>query len=366
MDDITWMRHCLALAERAVGHTSPNPMVGAVIVDADGLVAEGWHERPGTAHAEVVALRQARDRSQGATLYVNLEPCNHTGRTPPCTEAIIAAGIRRVVVGMVDPNPLVAGQGVAHLRAAGLTVDVGVLEADCQQLNEAFSFSIVQQRAFGLWKYAMTLDGKTAAVTGDSRWISGIAARAWVHQQRSRVDAVVIGGQTVRQDDPQLTCRHVAGRNPLRVVLSHRLNLPRNAQLWHIEEAPTLVYCEAPDPLMANYLTARGVEVIVLDELSPRVVAADLYQRGKMQILWECGGTLAAEAIASGAIQKVAAIVAPKLIGGEAAPTPLEGQGIPLMQEALAIINTQWQLLGDDVLLTGYLAPRPEETQEIG
>ncbi len=154
----------------------------------------------------------------------------------------------------------------------------------------------------------------------------------------------------------------MAGRNPLRVVLSHRLNLPRNAQLWHIEDAPTLVYCEAPDPLMANYLSARGVEVLVLEELSPHSVAEDLYQRGKMQALWECGGTLAAEAIASGAIQKVAAIIAPKLIGGEAAPTPLEGQGLSLMDHAWSVINTQWQLLGEDALLTGYLAPRPEET----
>lgn len=363
--DRYWMQHCLSLAEHALGHTSPNPLVGSVIVAGQDRIAEGWHVCPGEPHAEAVALQQAGDRARGATLYVNLEPCNHTGRTPPCSEAIIKAGIQRVVVGMSDPNPLVAGQGIARLRQAGISVTEGVLEADCRRLNEAFCFSIVERRAFGLWKYAMTLDGKIAAASGDSQWVSGVAARTWVHQQRAIADAVVVGGRTVWHDDPRLTCRLAAGRNPWRVVLSHRLNLPRNAQLWQTEVAPTVVYCEVPEPLMRDHLVDLGVDVVQVPELSPRAVAEDLYAQGKMMALWECGGTVAATALETGAIQKVAAFVAPKLIGGEAAPSPLAGLGRDRMAAAWTLRDLSWQHLGDDLLLQGYvnLAPGPEETE---
>ncbi|HEY9888040.1 MAG TPA: bifunctional diaminohydroxyphosphoribosylaminopyrimidine deaminase/5-amino-6-(5-phosphoribosylamino)uracil reductase RibD, partial [Candidatus Obscuribacterales bacterium] len=203
--DSHWMQRCLELARQGWGKTAPNPLVGAVVVQAGAVVGEGFHPAAGQPHAEVFALRAAGDRAQGATLYVNLEPCNHMGRTPPCTEAVMAAGIARVVVGMIDPDPRVAGGGVQRLQAAGLEVTVGVEEAACQQLNEAFSYSVQHQRPFGILKYAMTLDGKIAASSGHSAWVTGPAARTWVHQLRSRCDAVIVGGQTVRQDNPHLT-----------------------------------------------------------------------------------------------------------------------------------------------------------------
>jgi diaminohydroxyphosphoribosylaminopyrimidine deaminase/5-amino-6-(5-phosphoribosylamino)uracil reductase len=261
ISDQQWMERCLSLARSTPQRPSPNPRVSCVIVQGDRVVGEGVHPGAGQPHAEVLALQQAGSLARGATLYVNLEPCNHYGRTPPCTEAILAAGIRRVVVGMQDPNPLVAGKGIRRLQEAGIDVTVGVLERECQELNEGFAFAIVRQQCFGLLKYAMTLDGKSAAATGHSRWISNSLARQWVHQQRAWHDAVIVGSRTVWQDNPRLTCRlaELQGSQPLRVVLSRSLNLPPVAHLWQVEEAPTLVITEAPKihPLWGS-LASRG------------------------------------------------------------------------------------------------------------
>ena len=240
--DEIWMQRCRQLASQAAGKTAPNPLVGAVIVREGQVVGEGFHPGAGQPHAEVLALGAAGDRAAGATLYVNLEPCNHTGRTPPCTEAIMAAGIARVVVGMIDPDPRVAGGGVERLRQSGIEVTVGVEAAACQQLNEAFVHSVLQQRPFGILKYAMTLDGKIAASSGHSAWVTGPASRTWVHQLRSRCDAVIVGGQTVRQDNPRLTSHGQGDRNPLRIVMSRHLDLPAQAHLWEVSQAQTIVF----------------------------------------------------------------------------------------------------------------------------
>jgi diaminohydroxyphosphoribosylaminopyrimidine deaminase/5-amino-6-(5-phosphoribosylamino)uracil reductase len=256
--DRAWMQRCLTLAAQAAGHTAPNPLVGSVIVREGEVVGEGYHPQAGQPHAEVFALRAAGDRARGATLYVNLEPCNHTGRTPPCTEAILAAGIQRVVVGMVDPDPRVSGGGIARLRAAGLTVAVGVEEAACQRLNQGFVHRVQHQRPFGILKYAMTLDGKIAASSGHSAWVTSSAARAEVHRLRSQCDAVIVGGNTVRQDNPRLTS-HGQGRNPLRVVMSRHLDLPETAHLWDGAVAPTVVFCGPnPDGDRLAHLQAQG------------------------------------------------------------------------------------------------------------
>ncbi|WP_338038400.1 bifunctional diaminohydroxyphosphoribosylaminopyrimidine deaminase/5-amino-6-(5-phosphoribosylamino)uracil reductase RibD [Neosynechococcus sphagnicola] len=346
----------MELAKQALGQTAPNPLVGSLIVQAGEIVGEGFHPGAGQPHAEVWALRAAGERAEGATLYVNLEPCNHYGRTPPCSEAIVAAGIRKVVIGMVDPNPLVAGKGIAHLRQAGIEVVVGVEEAACQKLNEAFVHRILHQRPWGILKYAMTLDGKIATTSGHSTWITNSMARMEVHQLRAACDAVIVGSNTVRQDNPQLTSHQANAHNPLRVVMSRSLDLPSVAHLWQTEDAPTLVLTAVgTNPAFQQLLRQQGVEVIELSPLTPIQVMDYLYQRGFLSVLWECGGTLAARAIAEGAVQKILAFIAPKIIGGLTAPSPVGDLGFTTMTEALALERVTWRSIGSDLLVEGYL-----------
>ena len=350
------MRRCLELASRALGKTAPNPLVGAIIVNRGRVVGEGFHPQAGEPHAEVFALREADEKAAGATVYVNLEPCNHTGRTPPCTEALIAAGVRKVVVGMVDPDPRVSGGGISRLREAGIEVIVGVEEEACRQLNEAFIHRILYKRPFGILKYAMTLDGKIATTTGHSSWVTGVEARSFVHRLRGACDAVVVGGNTVRRDNPLLTMHQQGERDPLRVVMSRGLKLPLEAQLWDTSAARTLVLTQlGANPEMREMLLDKGVEVVELEELTPRGAIAFLYERELLSVLWECGGTLAAAAIADGAIQKVLAFIAPKLIGGKTAPSPLGDLGLTAMTDALLLERVSWQQIGNDLLIQGYL-----------
>ncbi|MFN6569638.1 bifunctional diaminohydroxyphosphoribosylaminopyrimidine deaminase/5-amino-6-(5-phosphoribosylamino)uracil reductase RibD [Dendronalium sp. ChiSLP03b] len=357
--DSLMMRRCLELARRALGRTSPNPLVGAVVVKNGEIVGEGFHPRAGEPHAEVFALRAAGDRARGATVYVSLEPCNHYGRTPPCSEGLIAAGVAKVVVGMVDPNPLVAGGGIARLRAAGVEVVVGVETEACQQLNEAFVHRILYKRPLGILKYAMTLDGKIATTSGHSAWITNQNARGEVHQLRAACDAVIVGGNTVRQDNPYLTSHQLGAHNPLRVVMSRHLNLPENARLWQTAEAPTLVLTEVgANPDFQKFLLKQGVEVVELTSLTPESAMIHLYERGFCSALWECGGTLAASAIAQGAVQKILAFIAPKIIGGSHAPTPVGDLGFSTMTEALSLERVRWRVVGSDCLVEGYLPQR--------
>ena len=354
--DRKMMQRCLELARRALGCTSPNPMVGAVIVKNGEIIGEGFHPKAGEPHAEVFALRDAGENARGATVYVNLEPCNHYGRTPPCSEALIAAGVSKVVVGMVDPNPLVAAGGIARLRSAGIEVVVGVEEEACQKLNEGFIHRIRYKKPLGILKYAMTLDGKIATSKGHSNWITNIAARKQVHKLRVGCDAVIVGGNTVRQDNPYLTSHQAEVHNPLRVVMSRSLDLPFNANLWDIREAPTLVLTEVgANSEFKEFLQSKGVEVVELTPLTPSVAMAFLYERGFCSVLWECGGILAANAITQGAIQKVLAFIAPKIIGGSDAPTPVGELGFAAMTEALQLERVTVKLVDSDLLIEGYL-----------
>jgi len=353
--DQQMMQRCLELAQNALGQTAPNPLVGAVVVQNGEIVGEGFHPKAGQPHAEVFALRDAGDRARGATVYVNLEPCSHYGRTPPCADALINAGVAKVVVGMVDPNPQVAGQGIARLRSAGIDVVVGVEEVACQTLNEAFVYRILHQRPFGILKYAMTLDGKIAATTGHSAWVTSPAARSIVHDLRSSCDAIVIGGNTVRRDNPLLTS-HGHGHNPLRVVMSRTLNLPVHAQLWQTDTAPTVVLTETGvQPDFQQQLRQHGVEVIEFASLTPTAVMTTLFDRGYLAVLWECGGTLAAQAIAEGAVQKILAFIAPKIIGGATAPSPVGDLGLTQMTEAIKLERVTWRSVDVDLLVEGYL-----------
>jgi diaminohydroxyphosphoribosylaminopyrimidine deaminase/5-amino-6-(5-phosphoribosylamino)uracil reductase len=341
-------------------------MVGSVVVSQSQIVGEGFHPGAGNPHAEVFALQAASDRASGATLYVNLEPCNHTGRTPPCTEAIINAGIRRVVIGHIDPDPRVSGSGVRRLQAAGIDVTVGVEEAACRRLNEAFVHSVQTGRPFGILKYAMTLDGKIAASSGHSAWVTSETSRTWVHRLRARCDAVIVGGQTVRQDNPRLTSHGQASHNPLRVVMSRYLDLPTTATIWHTEDAPTLVVCHPDaDPDTRAAIAQQGVEIIALPQVEPSAVMAILQDRGYRAVLWECGGRLSAQAIAQNCIQKIYAFIAPKIIGGTAAPTPIGELGLTQMTEAYGLEDLTVEPIDRDLLIQGYLSPSGQPSDSL-
>ena len=354
------MQRCLVLAQKAQGQTAPNPMVGAIVVQNSNIVGEGWHPGAGQPHAEVFALDAAGADAQGATIYVSLEPCNHYGRTPPCTEAVIAAGIKKVVIGMVDPNPLVAGGGIDRLRSAGIEVVTGVETQACEELNEGFIQRMRHQRPLGILKYAMTIDGKIATQTGHSAWVSSPDSRHYVHQLRSTCDAIVTGGNTLRYDNPLLTSHGAGQHNPLRVVLSRHLDLPAAAQLWDTSIAPTLVITalDTNQPLQ-RILRDRGVEVVILEQLTPDLVMKYLFDRGLSSVLWECGGTLAAAALRGGAIQKVLTFIAPKIVGGQATATPVGDLNILTMTDALNLERVTWEQIGGDMLMQGYLAPNP-------
>ncbi|NJN08089.1 MAG: bifunctional diaminohydroxyphosphoribosylaminopyrimidine deaminase/5-amino-6-(5-phosphoribosylamino)uracil reductase RibD [Richelia sp. RM2_1_2] len=354
--DRAMMRRCLELARRALGLTSPNPMVGAVIVKDGEIIGEGFHPKAGEPHAEVFALKAAGDNARGATIYVSLEPCNHYGRTPPCSEALVAAGVAKVVVGMVDPNPLVAGGGIDRLRSAGIEVVSGVEEEACRKLNEGFIHRILYKKPLGILKYAMTLDGKIATSTGHSVWVTNQDARNTVKELRAQCDAVVVGGNTVRQDNPRLTSRLLGAHNPLRVVMSRSLDLPSTAHLWQIQEAPTVVLTEpGANPDLQEFLRKQGVEVVELSPLTPDKAMTYLYDKGFCSVLWECGGILAASAIASRAVQKVLAFIAPKIIGGNNAPTPVGDLGFTTMTQALDLERVEMRIVGSDCLVSGYL-----------
>jgi len=347
------MHRALALASLAKGYTSPNPLVGALVVDSSGrLIGEGYHACAGLPHAEVGALAQAGVAARGGTLIVTLEPCCHQGRTPPCTDAVIAAGIERVVVALEDPDPRVAGGGISRLRSAGLEVITGVLKKQAAHQNRAFVHRVRTGRPWGVLKWAMSLDGRTALPNGESQWISGLKARTWVHQLRACCDAVIVGGGTVRADDPLLTSRGRRDPEPLRVVLSRSMELPLRAQLWKTDVAPTLL---AHGPEVSEGSVPRGPELLHLPVCDPDHLMRSLAARDCNQVLWECGPELAASAIQQHCVQELAAVVAPKLLGGQPARTPLGDLGLINLNQAKQLAMEQTIKLGDDLLLVSVL-----------
>ena len=359
---IPWMRRALQLAALAEGRTSPNPLVGAVVLDAQGrLVGEGFHARAGLPHAEPGALAQAGSSARGGTIVVTLEPCCHQGRTPPCTEAILAAGIQRVVVALTDPDPRVAGGGLQRLRDAGLEVISGILDAEAAHQNRAFVHRVRTGRPWGVLKWAMSLDGRTALPNGASQWISGPPARAWVHELRAQCDAVIVGGGTVRADDPLLTSRGRRSPEPLRVVLSRSLDLPLSAQLWQQTTAPTLVAHGGSAGVQAHAsqlagLQAKGVDLEQLDRCEPQQLLPALARRGCNRVLWECGPGLASAALQQGCVQEIAAVIAPKLLGGALARTPLGDLGFTAMDQVMSLNCEPGLSLGHDLLLKAQLS----------
>ncbi len=361
MTDTEYMRRALELARRGAGHVSPNPMVGAVIVKNGRIIGEGWHERIGGLHAERNALAHCTEDPAGATIYVTLEPCCHWGRTPPCTEAILENKLSRVVVGCLDPNPLVAGKGLQILRDAGISCDTGVLEDECLAINEVFFHYITHKRPFVLMKYAMTLDGKIAAVTGDSKWVTGDEARRHVQETRRRLSSIMVGIGTVLADDPMLNCRIEEGVDPIRVVIDSKLRIPLDSQIvTTARHIPTYVFAARANPDKELDLTNAGLHVIYAPEVGAERV--DLHQvlhhLGEMQIdsvLLEGGGTLNGTFMQLGLVDRVQAYIAPKLIGGADAKGPIGGDGIALMREAQALCSPTITRLGNDILIEGRI-----------
>ncbi len=359
--DEMYMREALRIARNAEGRTSPNPLVGAVIVRDGSIVAEGWHRKAGTPHAEVHALRMAGDLAKGATLYVTLEPCAHVGRTGPCAVAVRDAGIRRVVVAMGDPNPLVAGKGIQILRDAGVEVTVGVCEAEARQLNEVFLHWITTGRPFVVLKTAMTLDGKIATASGASKWITGEAARLRVHELRDRYDAILAGIGTALADDPSLTTRlpDRTGKNPVRIIVDSNARLPLTSNVVTDGQAQTIVAVTeaAPEERVAA-LRAHGVDVLTCGTGSHVDLVQLMQELGRREIasvLVEGGGTVNFSLLAAGLVDKVHAFVAPKIVGGRTAKTPVEGEGFAQLADSVQLTQLTAESVGGDVLLTGYV-----------
>jgi diaminohydroxyphosphoribosylaminopyrimidine deaminase / 5-amino-6-(5-phosphoribosylamino)uracil reductase len=361
--DVKWMRRALDLAAHARGRTSPNPMVGAVLVKSGEVVGEGFHAYAGSDHAEVAALREAEEAAMGATLYVGLEPCCHQGRTPPCVERIVGAGIRRVVAACEDPNPAVSGKGIEALRAAGLQVDVGVLTEEAAQLNEAFFTHIRTGRPFVILKAAASLDGKIATRTGESRWITGEAARHRVHQLRNEVDAVLVGIGTVLRDDPSLTTRLgiTDQRDPARVIVDNLARLPLRAKVVNrASTAPTLLAVSQTAPrARLEALEREGIQVIVVDGSPRRVSLGHLMEAlgklGFLSVMIEGGAEINASAFREGVVDKALLFLAPILIGGKSAPTAVGGQGIESLGQATRLRDLRIERFDDDILLEGYI-----------
>jgi diaminohydroxyphosphoribosylaminopyrimidine deaminase/5-amino-6-(5-phosphoribosylamino)uracil reductase len=358
--DVQWMRRALELAERGRGWVEPNPLAGAVIVRDGRVVGEGWHRRYGEAHAEVNALAEAGEAARGATLFVTLEPCCHHGKTPPCTDAVLRAGIVRVVAALEDPFPEVAGQGAARLRAAGVPVEFGVGAAEARRQNAPYLKLLATGRPYVHAKWAMTLDGKIATHTGDSKWISNEASRRLVHALRGRMDAVVVGMGTVRADDPLLTARPPGPRTPARIVLDSGGGLPLTSRLVRTAgEAPVIVVTAGPVPReREEELRAAGCEVLaVAAEAGRPAVPALLDELGRRRltnVLVEGGAAVHGSFLDAGAIDEVHVFIAPRLAGGAAALTPMAGRGAAAIAAAVPLDRWDVQQIEGDLYVHGW------------
>ena len=358
--DARYMRQAVKLAARAAGRTSPNPMVGAVVVRGDQVVGQGYHRRVGTDHGEIAALKDAGRKARGAELFVNLEPCCHHGRTGPCAEALIGAGVERVVVGMKDPNPLVNGKGIRKLRRAGVEVVSGVLEPECRELNAAFICYITEQRPLVTFKSAVTLDGKVATRGGHSRWVTGKESRVASHRMRNTLDAIAVGVGTVLGDDPSLTCREVRrGRDPVRVVIDSLARTPTTARVINrSSSAPTLIFCtDRAKKRRVTMLERAGAEVVpVASEVGQVDVAAVLQELARREIttlLLEGGPRLAGAFWHKGLVDRVVAFVAPKVLGDPRGMSMVVGPGVEQMSDATELEDVKVRRMGADVMITG-------------
>jgi len=352
------MKAALGLARRGVGKTSPNPAVGAVVVRKGKVVGKGYHRMAGLPHAEIEALRMAGGKAQKADLYITLEPCNHKGRTPPCTESILAAGIGRVIVGAEDPNPRVAGRGIKRLQRGGVAVSTGILRDECAKVNEAYNKYITTGLPYVTLKLAATLDGKIATKAGESKWITGSRARRHVHKMRSEADAVMVGGGTVRRDDPELTVRQVGGRDPVRVVVDSELGLSPEAKVFGPRGRLIIATTRKAGKAKVKAAEERGATVLILPAMKGGVhlgrLMAVLGEMEIMAVMLEGGGRLAASCVRSGIVDKLCLFYAPKIVGGDGVPL-LGGLGVKQLVDSTSVKNMTIKRFADDFMVEGYL-----------
>jgi len=360
MENKIFMQKVLELALKGKGRTSPNPMVGAVIARGKKIIAEGYHRKAGTQHAEIVALKKAGTKAKGATLYVNLEPCCHTEKkTPPCTKSIIKSGIKKVVIAMADPNPKVSGRGIKELKSAGIRINVGIMQKEAKVLNEAFIKFITKKEPFVILKTAQSLDGKIATARGESKWITGEKSRKLVHRLRNEVDAVLTGIGTVRKDDPSLTCRISGGRNPYRIIVDSRLQIPLNSKvLRHKDKKTIIATTNKASTNKIKKIIKGGNKVLVIKDRSKKVELKRLMKElGKLNILSvmiEGGSSVNASALSSKIIDKIMFFIAPIVIGGIDAIASVGGKSPALLNKAFRVQNIKVRKVGQDILLESY------------
>ena len=354
--DRQYMKMALELAQKGMGFTAPNPMVGSVIVKNGRIIGQGYHRKYGELHAEREALAACTEEPEGASIYVTLEPCCHYGKQPPCVNAILEAGIRRVIIGSSDPNPLVAGKGIRILKDHGIEVTENILKEECDKLNEAFFYYIQNKKPYVVMKYAMTMDGKIAAYTGESKWVTGEAARIHVQEQRLKYTGIMVGVGTVLADDPMLTCRLENSRNPVRIICDSHLRTPLTSKIVRTAETiPTIIASSSKDQQKIKNYEELGCQVLYVPEKNGHIDLnrlMELLGAAKIDsILLEGGGSLNWSALESGIVQKVQTYIAPKLFGGEEAKTPVEGKGFPDPASAVLLKNSEIIRLGDDFLI---------------
>ncbi len=354
------MELAIELAKRGEGKVNPNPMVGAVIVKDGIIIGEGYHEKYGEGHAEVNAFESLKEDPSGATMYVTLEPCSHYGKTPPCVDKIIQSKIKRVVIGMIDPNPLVAGNGVDKLKRAGIEVKVGVLEDKCKKLNEIFIKYILTKKPYVVLKTAMSLDGKIATRNGESKWISSEKSRLQVHNLRNKFSAIMVGVNTVIKDNPELTCRIKNGNDPIRIIVDSTLRIPINSKVLQNKDNKTIIATTKRASINSmQELLKKNIKVIIIDEKNGQVdlnaLIKKLGELGIDSILLEGGSTLNYSALEENIVDKVMIYIAPKIIGGESSKTPVGGRGIDKLKDAFKLKNIAINILDEDILVEGYI-----------
>ncbi len=353
------MKEAIKLAKKGAGYVSPNPMVGCVIVKNDTIIGKGWHKKYGDAHSEVNAIHSASESIEGSEVYVTLEPCSHYGKTPPCAKALIEHNVKKVYVGCLDPNPLVAGKGVKMLRDAGIDVEVGVMEQECKDINPIFFKYITTHTPFVVMKSAVTLDGKIATYTGDSRWVTNEKSRLFCQELRHKLKAIMVGINTVMIDNPSLTCRIENGINPIRIIVDSNLRIPLQSKVLQLKNDDRCIIAtvEITDTDKANKLRENGIEILECKSKNNEVDLIDLMkQLGKLKIdsiLLEGGGTLNYSAIESGIVDYALTFISPKIVGGKTAKTSVEGTGIEHMSDAIKIENPKVKFFDEDILIYG-------------
>ncbi len=348
-----WMLRVIDLALLGKGRTSPNPLVGAIITNKNGeLISEGFHLASGMPHAEAMAFDNLIANPNGGTLYVNLEPCCHQGKTPPCVKRIISSGIKRVFLSIKDPDPRVSGKGIAQLKKAGIEVNVGLCEKEAIEINKAFIYRNLTGKSFGVLKWAMSLDGRTGLKNGKSKWISNESSRSLVHSLRKDFDAIVIGGNTLRLDDPFLTSRGKKDPEPLRVVFTKSLNLPDKRNLWDCNKAKTLIVYDS-STANEKYLSRfpKDVEIAKVPSDNPVFLSKLLAQRGINKLLWECGPNLATSAFKNGCIQETFTFISPKIIGGINSMTPFSDFNFEEMHEVYISKGSEFRIINGDIYI---------------